>query len=130
VETFGTASKSKHDVIRKEGCDHPIDYHSVDYAEAIRDLTGGKGVDIVLDALGGRDWKKGMKLLRPAGHLVAFGFANMASGEKRNIFHVINEGIRIPFFTPLGLMNDNRSVSGVNIGHMWSEMDMLWEEME
>src|SRR5262252_7975292 len=82
VETFGTASASKHDVLREEGCTHPIDYRSVDYEAAVRDLTEGKGVDIVLDALGGRDWKKGFELLRPAGRLIAFGFANMSAGDK------------------------------------------------
>ena len=130
VETFGTASASKHDTIRAEGCDHPIDYHQVDYAAEIRKLTDGKGVDIVLDALGGKDWRKGYELLRPAGRLIAFGFANMSSGEKRSIFRVAGQALHVPLFTPLGLMDKNRSIAGVNIGHLWGEMEMLWEEME
>lgn len=130
VETFGTASASKHDVIRAEGCDHPIDYRSVDYVEEIQRLTGGKGVDIILDALGGKDWKKGLSLLRPAGLLIAFGFANMASGEKRSLFHVAREALGVPLFTPMGLMDSNRGVAGVNVGHLWHEMDMLKEELE
>lgn len=129
VVTFGTASSSKHDAIREQGCAHPIDYHRVDYAEEIRRLTDGKGVDIVLDALGGKDWKKGYDLLRPAGRLIAFGFANMATGDKRNVFNLARQVVGIPLFTPLGLMETNRSVAGVNIGHLWSEMDMLQEEM-
>jgi len=130
VVTYGTASASKHDVIRAEGCDHPIDYRSIDYAEEIRKLTDGKGVDIILDALGGKDWKKGMSLLRPAGLLIAFGFANMASGEKRSLFNVVKQATGIPLFTPMSLMNDNRGVAGVNVGHLWHEMDMLKEELE
>ena len=129
VVTFGTASGSKHEAIRGEGCDHPIDYHRVDYAEEIRRLNDGKGVDIVLDALGGKDWKKGYDLLRPAGRLIAFGFANMASGDKRDLFNVLRQAVQIPLFTPLSLMDKNRSVAGVNIGHLWDEMDMLTEEM-
>jgi NADPH:quinone reductase-like Zn-dependent oxidoreductase len=129
VVTFGTASGSKHDAIREQGCDNPIDYHQVDYAEEIRKLTGGKGVDVVLDALGGKDWKKGYDLLRPAGRLIAFGFANMATGDKRSIFNLVSQSVRIPLFTPLGLMETNRSVAGVNIGHLWDEMEMLHEEM-
>lgn len=129
VVTFGTASGSKHDVIREQGCDHPIDYHRVDYVEEIRRINGGKGVDIVLDALGGKDWKKGYDLLRPAGRLIAFGFANMSSGDKRSIFNMIRQAVRIPFYTPLALMDTNRSIAGVNIGHLWEEMDMLNEEM-
>ena len=129
VVTFGTASASKHGILREEGCAHPIDYRTTDYAAEVRRLTDGKGVDVVLDALGGRDWKKGYELLRPAGRLVAFGFANMSAGEKRTILHVARQAISVPFFTPLGLMEKNRSIAGVNIGHLWDEMDMLSEEM-
>jgi synaptic vesicle membrane protein VAT-1 len=130
VTTFGTASASKHEAIRAQGCDHPIDYHTVDYAEEIRRITNGKGVDIVLDALGGKDWKKGYELLRPAGKLVAFGFANMASGETKSFLNMARQAIGIPIFTPMGLMDTNRSVGGVNIGHLWGEMEMLREEVD
>src|SRR5262249_34449382 len=65
---FGTASAAKHDVLRAEGCTYPIDYRAVDYATEIRKLTGGEGVDVVLDPLGGKDWRKGLKLQR-AGRL-------------------------------------------------------------
>jgi NADPH:quinone reductase-like Zn-dependent oxidoreductase len=68
-------------VLRAEGCAHPIDYHATDYAAEVRRLTRDEGVDIVLDPLGGNDWRKGLKLLRPCGRLVAFGFANLASGQ-------------------------------------------------
>jgi synaptic vesicle membrane protein VAT-1 len=129
VITFGTTSASKHDAVRAQGCDHPIDYRSADYAEEIRRLTSGKGVDIILDALGGKDWKKGMGLLRPAGLLIAFGFANMASGEKKDYLNLVSQAVQIPIFTPLGLMNDNRGIAGVNIGHLWDELDLLNEEL-
>jgi NADPH:quinone reductase-like Zn-dependent oxidoreductase len=130
VEIFGTASASKHDAIRAEGCHHPIDYHTVDYVEEVLRITGGKGVDVVLDPLGGRDWKRGMSILRPVGRLVAFGFANMVSGSKRSIFRVAHQIIGLPMFTPLALMDKNLIVAGVNIGHLWSEMEMLTEEMQ
>ena len=81
--TFGTASAAKHDALRAEGCAHPIDYHATDYAAEVRRLTDGEGVDVVLDPLGGADWRKGLKLLRPGGRLVAYGFANLASGQRR-----------------------------------------------
>ncbi len=129
VITFGTSSASKHEAIRAQGCDHAIDYRSADYGEEIRRLTGGKGVDIILDALGGKDWKKGMGLLRPAGLLIAFGFANMASGDKKDYLNLISQAVQIPLFTPLGLMNDNRGIAGVNIGHLWDELELLNEEL-
>ena len=70
VQTFGTASAAKHEAIRKEGCTHPIDYHTTDYVKEVRRLTDGEGVDVVLDPLGGADSRKGLKLLRPGGRLI------------------------------------------------------------
>ncbi|MFL5261337.1 MAG: medium chain dehydrogenase/reductase family protein [Anaeromyxobacteraceae bacterium] len=130
VETFGTASPSKHDAIRAQGCDHPIDYRALDYAKEVRRLTGGKGVDVVLDALGGNDWRKGYKLLRAAGRLVCYGFANLASGERRSVPRTLATMATVPVFTPIGLMNDNRSVGGINVGHLWHEAEMLAGELQ
>jgi synaptic vesicle membrane protein VAT-1 len=130
VTTYGTSSPGKHEMIRAQGCDHPIDYRSLDYAEEVRKLTNGRGVDIVLDALGGDDWKKGYELLTPAGKLVAFGFANMATGNKRNLFTVVRQFLSIPKWSPMNLMDTNRLVAGVNMGHLWGEVEMLRVEME
>jgi len=127
---FGTASAAKHEVLRAEGCTYPIDYRATDYAAEVRRLTGGAGVDVVLDPLGGNDWRKGLKLLRPCGRLVAFGFANLASGPRRRPAHMAAQIAGIPLLTPLQLMNNNRTVSGVNIGHLWDEIALLREELQ
>ena len=129
VETFGTASAAKHAVLREEGCTHPIDYHTTDYAKEIRRLTNGEGVDVVLDPLGGADSRKGMKLLRPGGRLVAYGFANMTSGHRRNPARVVKQVASIPLLTPLQLMNANKAVAGVHIGRLVSRMDLLAQEL-
>jgi NADPH:quinone reductase-like Zn-dependent oxidoreductase len=130
VTVLGTASASKHDFIRAQGCTHPIDYHTVDYEPEVKRLTNGRGVDMVLDALGGADWKKGYGLLRPAGRLITFGFANMASGGKRNLLRVARQFLSMPRFSPIALMNDNRTVGGVNMGHLWNETELLIGEMQ
>jgi NADPH:quinone reductase-like Zn-dependent oxidoreductase len=96
VVTYGTASAAKHDVLRAEGCTHPIDYHSDDYVRRVRELTGGQGVDVVLDSRGGRDWKKGLSLLRPAGWLVAYGFANPTGGERRSLGRLLRQALGVP----------------------------------
>jgi NADPH:quinone reductase-like Zn-dependent oxidoreductase len=112
--TFGTASAAKHEVLRAEGCRYPIDYRTVDYAAEIRRLTGGEGVDVVLDALGGKDWRKGLKLLRPGGRLVAFGFANFARGERRNPARVAAQALATPLLTPppRGVPGGSRALGG------------------
>ncbi|MGE5829013.1 MAG: synaptic vesicle VAT-1 family membrane protein, partial [Micromonosporaceae bacterium] len=97
VQTFGTASASKHDIIREEGCTYPIDYRTEDYVARVRAITDG--VDLVLDPLGGADWRKGLSLLRPMGRLIAYGFANITGGERRSLVRLARQGLRIPRVT-------------------------------
>lgn len=125
VTTFGTASSSKHDYVREHGCDHPIDYRSVDYVAAIRELTQNEGVDLVCDALGGADWKKGYSILRPAGILVCFGFANAQMPGKRNLFHLLMQLLKVPTFKPLQMMGENKVVAGVDLGSLWEHQAMI-----
>lgn len=129
ITTYGTASAGKHDYVRSHGCTHPIDYRSQDYVAEIRRLTDGRGVDLVLDALGGADWKKGYSLLKPAGMLIGFGLANTNTGGKRKLLHVAKELLSVPRYSMFTLLNDNKAVAGVNVGHMWEELDLLTEEM-
>jgi len=128
VTVLGTSSASKHAVIRDEGCDHPIDYRTKDYEAEVRRITGGRGVDLVLDALGGADWRKGYRLLRPGGMLVTYGFANIASGPRRSLLVAARQLLSVPRFSPIALMDDNRGVAGVNMGHLWGESEMVLGE--
>jgi hypothetical protein len=64
-------------------------------------------------------------LFNPAGHIVCFGWANMVGGKKRNLFEVGVEFFKQPKFSPMQMMNDNKTVSGVNLGHLWNELDLL-----
>jgi NADPH:quinone reductase-like Zn-dependent oxidoreductase len=130
VVTIGTASAKKHDYVRGQGCDHVIDYRSVDYVEEVRKLTNGRGVDIVLDALGGPDWKKGYSLLAPGGLLIAFGLANANVGGKRSLVHALGQVLQSPFYSPMKMMNDNRGIAGVNMGHLWSNIELITEEAD
>jgi len=129
VVTFGTASAAKQEVLREEGCTHPIDYRTEDYPARVRELTGGEGLDLVLDPLGGRDWKRGLGLLRPVGHLIAYGFANLSGGERRSLRRLAGQFTGVPLLTPYAMMNRNQTVSGVNLGHLWGRADLLREEL-
>ena len=50
AEVFGTASAAKHEAIRAQGVTHAIDYRSLDFEAEVMRLTGGEGVDLVIDA--------------------------------------------------------------------------------
>ncbi len=127
AETYGTASASKHEFIRARGLDHPIDYRTQDYETVVRRLTGGRGVHVILDPIGGDSWKKGLRLLAPTGRLVCFGLSAAITGRKRSILAMLKTAASIPWFqvNPLSLMNANKGVLGVNLGHMWDQREML-----
>jgi NADPH:quinone reductase-like Zn-dependent oxidoreductase len=129
VTTYGTCSASKHAFAREQGADHCIDYRTEDYVAAVKALTDGRGVNYVLDALGPKDWRKGYTLLRSGGMLITFGVANVSTGPSRNLFKVARELLRTPRHSPLALMDDNKGVAGVNMGHMWDEAESHREAM-
>ena len=125
AETYGTASTSKHEFIKQRGLDHAIDYRRVDYAAAVQEMTKGKGVTVILDPLGGENWRKNYKLLRPTGRLINFGASTIATGKRRNFLSILSLLRNTPRFSPPQLMNDNKAVMGVNLGHLWEHADML-----
>ncbi len=127
AEIFGTASAAKHEMLRERGVTHTIDYRTQDYEAAIARLTGGRGVHIVLDAMGGQHWKKGYRSLAPTGRLVMFGLSSAATGKSRSLLSVARTLLSTPFFSfpPPKLINDNKALIGVNLGHLWEESDML-----
>lgn len=129
VVTFGTASAAKHQVLRDNGCTFPIDYHTVDYADEVRRLTDAQGIDVVLDPLGGRDTAKGYGLLRAGGRIVAYGFANLQS-RRPNLVHTLAQVARVPRFSPLRLMAENRGVIGVNVGHLFGRTELMMGELK
>jgi NADPH:quinone reductase-like Zn-dependent oxidoreductase len=130
VELFGTASPGKHEFLRAAGVHHCIDYRTQDYAAEVLRLTQGKGVHRVVDALGGPDWARGYSILRKGGQLVCFGWANMVQGEKRSLLHVASQFVQLKRYSPLDLMDKNRGVSGVNLGHLWDEEALLGHHLE
>jgi NADPH:quinone reductase-like Zn-dependent oxidoreductase len=130
VTTIGTASQSKHDYARSHGAQHVIDYRTTDYVAEVQKLTDGQGVDLVLDALGGPDWRRGYTILKPAGLLIAFGLANASAGGKRSLVRAVGQIVRQPLFNCMTLMNDNRGVSGTNMGHLFGHVALMTREME
>ncbi len=50
--TFGTASPGKHDFLRQRGLDHPIDYRNQDWLPVLKQMTNGRGVELVIDPIG------------------------------------------------------------------------------
>jgi NADPH:quinone reductase-like Zn-dependent oxidoreductase len=109
----------------ERGLNHPIDYRNQDFLSSIMSLTGGKGVEMVIDPIGGKNWKKSYKALRSTGRLGMFGVSTVADSTMGRIFQYIKLFAQMPWYNPLGLMNANKSVFGVNLGHMWNERNKI-----
>jgi len=124
AETVGTASPHKHEFLYGRGLGHAIDYRSKDWLEELMDLTDGKGVELIIDPLGGREWKRGYQALRSTGRLGMFGVSSAnrhSGGGLRSKWNLLKTVFAMPFFHPVPLIDKNRGVFGVNVGHMWHE---------
>ena len=73
------SSPAKLAFAREYGADVAVDYTRPGWADEVRAATGGRGVDLILDSVGGEILRTGIGLLAPAGRLVVYG---MASGER------------------------------------------------
>ncbi len=74
IGTVGSAEKA--DLARAHGCDHAILYKSENFAERVREITGGEGVPVVYDSIGQDTFMASLGCLRPLGTMVLFGAAS------------------------------------------------------
>jgi NADPH:quinone reductase len=74
---IGTVSSDeKAAVARAHGCDHAIIYTREDFAERVREITGGEGVPVVYDSVGKATFEGSLKCLRRRGVMASFGEAS------------------------------------------------------
>src|SRR2546425_477010 len=119
--TYGTASAGKHEFLKQRGLDHAIDYRTQDWLAVLKDLTKGRGVELVIDPLGGKSWKKSYRALRSTGRMGVFGMSTASASGIMGKLRAMKALAQTPRFHPLSLMNRNKGVFGLNLGHMWGE---------
>ncbi|XP_061873162.1 synaptic vesicle membrane protein VAT-1 homolog [Colius striatus] len=124
VTIFGTASASKHDSLKESGVAHPIDYRTMDYAEEVRKVSP-KGVDIVLDPLGGSDTTKAFNLLKPMGKVITYGVANLLTGQKKNLMAMAKTWWNQFSINALQLLHHNKAVCGYHLGYLDEEVELV-----
>ncbi len=74
AKVIATASTDeKRNACLEEGADHAIDYHG-GFLDAVKDLTGGRGVDIVYDPIGAQVTEESLRCLAWCGRLLILGF--------------------------------------------------------
>jgi NADPH2:quinone reductase len=71
---IGTAgSPEKIALAKKHGYDHVINYRTENFAEKVRELTNGEGVDVVYDSVGRDTYMGSLDVLKPLGMFACFG---------------------------------------------------------
>jgi len=124
AEIFGTASPGKHEAIRAQGVAHAIDYRGQDFEAEVMRITGGEGVDLIMDALGPTSFRKDYRLLRSGGRLVMYGLSENSDAGARSIPVTLKSMLKMPLATmpwwkSLFLMNENKGVFGLNMLSWW-----------
>ncbi|MGO8904220.1 MAG: synaptic vesicle VAT-1 family membrane protein [Solirubrobacteraceae bacterium] len=119
AEVYGSASPGKHERIRELGVDHAIDYTRSGWE------TGLPPFDVILDAVGGRSFRRSYALLRAGGRLVAFGASAAVSGQRRNLFAALSTIARMPRFNLVKQMSESKTVIGLNTLTLWKDRGTL-----
>ena len=119
AEVYGTASPAKHERIAQLGVDHPLDYTSSGWEQGL------PAFDVILDAIGGRSFRRSYQMLRPGGRLVAFGASAVASGQRRNLVTALRTVARMPRFSMLKQMSESKAVIGLNMLTLWKDRHTL-----
>jgi NADPH:quinone reductase-like Zn-dependent oxidoreductase len=119
AEVCGSASPGKHDRITELGCDRAIDYTRPGWERDIGSF------DLILDAVGGKSFRRSYSLLRPGGRLVAFGASAVVSGQRRNLLTALGAVARMPRFNMIRQMSESKAVIGLNMLTLWKDRGTL-----
>jgi len=119
AEVWGTASPGKHTRIVELGVDHPLDYTSADWERGLPPF------DVILDAIGGRSFRRSYAQLRAGGRLVAFGASSLVSGQRRNVLNAARTIVQMPRFNLVKQMSQSKAVIGLNMLSLWKDRDTL-----
>uniref|UniRef100_A0A670JRZ6 Enoyl reductase (ER) domain-containing protein n=1 Tax=Podarcis muralis TaxID=64176 RepID=A0A670JRZ6_PODMU len=95
VTVFGTASASKHEILKENGVTHPIDYRTADY------------------------------VAEPMGKLVTYGVANLVTGQRKNLMAMAKTWWNQFSINALQLLHLNKAVCGYHLGYLDEEVELL-----
>jgi len=119
AEVYGTASPGKHERCREIGVDHALDYTKAGWEKGLPPF------DIIMDAVGGKSFRRSYSMLRPGGRLVAFGASSVVSGQRRNLITALGAVARMPRFNLIKQMSESKAVIGLNMLSLWKDRETL-----
>ena len=125
AKVYGTASAWKHERLRELGADELIDYRQTDWVSELTSRTNGGGAHLIIDPIGGKNIKRDLRVLAPLGRVIGFGFSEPVRNGRRSLLRAVKSLLTMPRPHMLSLLNNNWAIGGLNLGHLWSEVDRL-----
>ena len=119
AEIYGTASPGKHAQIQELGLDYALDYTKPGWYQGLPKF------DVILDAVGGKSFRRSYSQLRAGGRLVAFGASSVVSGERKSIPTALRAVVRMPRFNMIKQMSESKAVIGLNMLSLWKDRGTL-----
>ena len=110
-----TSSDSKSELAKKLGADHVVDAASEDLSKAIREANGGRGVNLILEMVGGKTFDQSLLALGTFGKLITFG---MASRTAPTPIH------------PGALMHGSKTVAGFWLANCFGKKELFNDVIE
>ena len=110
-----TSSDAKAELAKKLGADHVVDAASEDLSKALRDANGGRGVNLILEMVGGKTFDQSLLALGTFGKLITFG---MASRTAPTPIH------------PGALMHGSKTVAGFWLANCFGKKELFNDVIE
>jgi NADPH:quinone reductase-like Zn-dependent oxidoreductase len=112
---IGTAgSNTKLAYMKNLGADEVLNYRQLDYAEQVVATHGQAQLDVVFNPMGGKSFKKDLKLIGSGGRIILFG-GSERSGKTMGILSSLNFVFKMGLLLPIALMMQSKSLIGVNM---------------
>ena len=127
-QVWATASGHKGDIIKSFG-GIPIDRHNQDFTKIVKEATDGRGVDHILDPIGGENLTRSLSCLAEGGKLYTYGLSSAAPSSKRSLLKAFFALRKTPKFDALRLMTRNRGVFGVHMG-TWKDEEAISQQLD
>lgn len=70
-----TSTDEKADFAKTQGFDHIINYKTAEVVRSVKEVTGGRGVEIILNSVAGDSFNRDFQMLTPLGQIIWFGMA-------------------------------------------------------
>ncbi|RKN12022.1 type I polyketide synthase [Streptomyces radicis] len=120
LATAGSEEKRRH--LRGMGIAHVLDSRSLDFGRRVRELSGGEGVDVVLNSLAGPAIRAGLETLRPFGRFVELGVRDILADTPLGLAP-LRENITLGSVDLIGLWRSRRDLFGALLREVLDAFD-------